>query len=113
METLSIGEFARRFRLSPKALRLYDQMGLLLPARVDAASGLRLPRTRPPRPRGRSVVREHVCDASAAHHCHGLSAAIAADGSGANWAFPARRPPARRARPGIMRVFGYQRGLVD
>jgi DNA-binding transcriptional MerR regulator len=41
MEQLSIGEFARRSRLSPKALRLYDEMGLLVPARVDAASGYR------------------------------------------------------------------------
>jgi DNA-binding transcriptional MerR regulator len=41
MELLGIGEFARRSRLSPKALRLYNEMGLLLPARVDAASGYR------------------------------------------------------------------------
>jgi hypothetical protein len=41
METLSIGEFANHSRLSPKALRLYDQMGLLLPARADAACGYR------------------------------------------------------------------------
>ena len=41
MEGVGIGEFARRSRLSPKALRLYDEMGLLLPARVDAASGYR------------------------------------------------------------------------
>lgn len=33
---LSIGEFARRSRLSPKALRLYDRLGLLAPAVVDA-----------------------------------------------------------------------------
>lgn len=33
---LSIGEFARRSGLSPKALRLYDELGLLPPARVDA-----------------------------------------------------------------------------
>jgi DNA-binding transcriptional MerR regulator len=41
MDPLSIGEFARRSRLSPKALRLYDEMGLLLPARVDGTSGYR------------------------------------------------------------------------
>jgi DNA-binding transcriptional MerR regulator len=41
MDPLSIGEFARRSRLSPKALRLYDEMGLLVPARVDADSGYR------------------------------------------------------------------------
>jgi DNA-binding transcriptional MerR regulator len=39
---MSIGEFARRSRLSAKALRLYDELGLLPPARVDADSGYRL-----------------------------------------------------------------------
>jgi MerR family regulatory protein len=38
---MSIGEFARRSRLSPKALRLYDGLGLLPPARVDELSGYR------------------------------------------------------------------------
>jgi DNA-binding transcriptional MerR regulator len=38
---MSISEFARRSRLSPKALRLYDELGLLLPARVDASTGYR------------------------------------------------------------------------
>src|SRR5262249_21741323 len=37
----SIGEFARRSRLSLKALRLYDERGVLVPARVDRASGYR------------------------------------------------------------------------
>ncbi|PZT69273.1 MerR family transcriptional regulator [Streptomyces sp. SW4] len=38
---LTIGAFAARARLSPKALRLYDRLGLLVPAHVDAASGYR------------------------------------------------------------------------
>jgi DNA-binding transcriptional MerR regulator len=38
---LSIGEFARRSRLSVKALRLYDRRGLLVPAVVDEANGYR------------------------------------------------------------------------
>jgi DNA-binding transcriptional MerR regulator len=38
---MGIGEFARRSRLSPKALRLYDGLGLLSPARVDDLSGYR------------------------------------------------------------------------
>ena len=41
MGEMSIGEFARRSRLSPKALRLYDELGLLAPARVDDSSGYR------------------------------------------------------------------------
>jgi DNA-binding transcriptional MerR regulator len=38
---MSIGEFAERSRLSPKALRLYGELGLLAPARVDEDSGYR------------------------------------------------------------------------
>ena len=41
MHQMSIGEFARRSRLSAKALRLYDELGLLPPARVDKGSGYR------------------------------------------------------------------------
>jgi DNA-binding transcriptional MerR regulator len=38
---ISIGEFARRSSLSLKALRLYDKRGVLVPSRVDRASGYR------------------------------------------------------------------------
>ncbi len=38
---LTIGEFARASRLSPKALRLYDELGLLTPARVNPWTGYR------------------------------------------------------------------------
>lgn len=41
MELLTIGAFARGSRLSAKALRLYDELGLLTPARVDPVSGYR------------------------------------------------------------------------
>lgn len=41
VELLTIGAFARAARLSPKALRLYDELGLLPPAAVDAESGYR------------------------------------------------------------------------
>jgi DNA-binding transcriptional MerR regulator len=41
MDLVNIGEFARETRLSPKALRLYDELGLLPPARVDPDSGYR------------------------------------------------------------------------
>lgn len=40
-ELLTIGTFAHRARLSPKALRLYERLGLLEPAEVDAANGYR------------------------------------------------------------------------
>jgi DNA-binding transcriptional MerR regulator len=38
---LTIGVFARRSRLSPKALRLYERLGVLAPAAVDPANGYR------------------------------------------------------------------------
>jgi DNA-binding transcriptional MerR regulator len=38
---LSIGEFAAATQLSQKALRIYDEQRLLMPARIDAASGYR------------------------------------------------------------------------
>ncbi|ARP71689.1 MerR family transcriptional regulator [Streptomyces pluripotens] len=40
-ELLTIGAFAARARLSAKALRLYDRLGLLAPAVVDETSGYR------------------------------------------------------------------------
>ncbi|NJP34517.1 MerR family transcriptional regulator [Micromonospora thermarum] len=42
MELLTIGSFARAAGLTPKALRLYDETGLLPPAAVDPESGYRL-----------------------------------------------------------------------
>ncbi len=41
MELMTIGAFAERTRLSPKALRLYDRLGLLPPARTDPVTGYR------------------------------------------------------------------------
>ncbi|HLT10912.1 MAG TPA: MerR family transcriptional regulator [Micromonosporaceae bacterium] len=41
MQLVTIGAFARATRLSPKALRLYDELGLLPPAAVDRESGYR------------------------------------------------------------------------
>ena len=41
MDLMTIGAFAERTRLSAKALRLYDRLGLLQPARTDPISGYR------------------------------------------------------------------------
>jgi PPM family protein phosphatase len=41
VELMSSGDFARASGLSRKALRLYDDLGLLRPARVDAGTGYR------------------------------------------------------------------------
>ena len=38
---LSIGEFSRRTRLTARALRHYDELGLLTPAIADDATGYR------------------------------------------------------------------------
>ena len=48
MDLMTIGVFAGRTRLSPKALRLYDRLGLLAPARVDPDSGAVLERLEMP-----------------------------------------------------------------
>ena len=41
MDLMTIGAFAERTRLSPKALRLYARLGLLPPVRTDPVSGYR------------------------------------------------------------------------
>ena len=41
MGLLTIGAFARAAKLTPKALRLYDELGVLAPAAVDAENGYR------------------------------------------------------------------------
>jgi DNA-binding transcriptional MerR regulator len=40
-ELLTIGAFARRSRISPRALRLYERQGLLIPAAVNDDNGYR------------------------------------------------------------------------
>ncbi|MEU9731544.1 MerR family transcriptional regulator [Streptomyces sp. NPDC048002] len=42
MGLMTIGAFAKAARLSPKALRLYDELGVLTPKRVDTVTGYRL-----------------------------------------------------------------------
>jgi DNA-binding transcriptional MerR regulator len=44
-DLIPIGQFAVASRLSPKALRLYDENGLLRPARIDPESGYRFYRS--------------------------------------------------------------------
>jgi DNA-binding transcriptional MerR regulator len=41
IDLLPIGTFARRCRLSVKALRHYDELGLLRPQHIDVGSGYR------------------------------------------------------------------------
>jgi DNA-binding transcriptional MerR regulator len=42
MDLMTIGAFAERTRLSPKALRLYDQLGLLPPEQIEPSNAYRL-----------------------------------------------------------------------
>ena len=44
MSMVSIGEFSRLSRLSAKALRLYDELGLLVPTRSGSTARRCLPR---------------------------------------------------------------------
>ena len=55
---LTIGEFSRTTHLSVKALRHYDDVGLLSPAKVDSSSGYR---------RGQYLVTEDDTDDPAAY----------------------------------------------
>ena len=41
MDLMTIGAFAELTRLSPKALRPYDRLGLVPPARTDPVNGYR------------------------------------------------------------------------
>ena len=60
VDLMSIGEFARRSRLSPKALRLYDELDLLEPTRVDDGSGYCYYSASRPRPSTRLAVTSPV-----------------------------------------------------
>src|SRR6266540_4895809 len=68
------------------------QFALHLDCRWDAVA---VPSARPPRPRDRSVVREHDRDPTAAYHSHGLSAADLRRLVGSE-----RDAPEARPRPG-------------
>ena len=52
MDVEPIGEFSRRTGLSPRALRLYDELGLLRPAFVVPETGYRFYRSDQAKPAG-------------------------------------------------------------
>lgn len=87
-ELLGIGAFAARARLSAKALRLYDRLGLLAPARVDEVTGYRFYRTSQVE-RARTVALLRQLDMSLARIAEVVDAddgAVAADRLAAYWA---------------------------
>ncbi|MGW1977031.1 MerR family transcriptional regulator [Streptomyces sp. NPDC001889] len=100
MDRLTIGAFARESRLSAKALRRYDDLGLLPPARVDQFTGYRYyNRSQLDRARlvawlrriGMPLVRiQEVCD------LHGTDPAAAAQAIRAYWARVEAETSARR-----------------
>lgn len=100
-ELLSIGAFAARTRLSPKALRLYDRQGLLAPAHVDPATGYRYYRPEQVE-RARTVVLLRRLDMPLADIAAvvGLDGERAARAVGEHWARAEER-------------FAAQRTLVD
>ncbi|GGZ95537.1 hypothetical protein GCM10010344_74530 [Streptomyces bluensis] len=67
---LTIGAFAARTRLSAKALRLYDRLGLLTPAYVDDVSGYRYRTLALLHPSGwRCRASSPLRPVGAQHHC--------------------------------------------
>jgi DNA-binding transcriptional MerR regulator len=105
---LSIGAFARRSRLSLKALRLYDRTGLLTPAEVDPVTGYRRYHESQLL-RARLIVMMRRAEIPLAQVAE-IVAAPAADGAGllaAYWAdsercFAVRREMVRRLRSSLL-----------
>lgn len=86
-ELLTIGAFAARARLSAKALRLYDRLGLLVPAHVDAASGYRYYRaSQTERARLVALLRQLDMPLARVAEVVGADGAEAADRLAAYWA---------------------------
>jgi MerR family regulatory protein len=77
LSLVSIGEFARLSRLSPKALRLYDELGLLVPAEVDAETGYRwYADTQLERARWAGAEAEHAAQRVLVDRLHGKNSAM-------------------------------------
>lgn len=97
MELLGIGEFARRTRLSPGALRRYDESGLLPPARVDGASGYRwYAPAQVERARWVLLLRQIGVPLAEIKVILGLDAGAAAERVGAFWSVAEAEHAARR-----------------
>lgn len=103
---LTIGDFARRSRLSPKALRLYDRLGLLTPARVDPGTGYRFYRPEQV-DRARLIVLLRRIDMPLATVAEVLAAEPGRDGAdrvAAYWAGVERRIAVQRELAVFLRV---------
>ncbi|GGY94354.1 hypothetical protein GCM10010365_11310 [Streptomyces poonensis] len=101
---LTIGAFAARVRLSPKALRLYDRLGLLAPAYVDEVSGYRYYRAAQAE-RARLVAQLRLLDMPLARIAEvvGLDGAAAEERLAAYWAEAEARFAAQRTLAAYLR----------
>jgi DNA-binding transcriptional MerR regulator len=100
---MGIGEFARLSRLSPKALRLYDELGLLPPARIDPDSGYRwYSAEQLDQARLVASLRQIGVPLARIKLILGLPAADAADEVGAYWADAEAGHAARRELAGYL-----------
>jgi DNA-binding transcriptional MerR regulator len=116
LKLLTIGEFARLTRLSPKALRLYDQLGLVMPAQVDPASGYRLYAVSQVEPaRLVSALRRLGMPLARISAVLGLSPDQAADAVDAYWAEQEAEAEERKtlARYLIEKLKGHQRAMFQ
>lgn len=103
-ELLTIGAFARRARISPKALRLYDRLGLLSPARVDEVSGYRYYRAEQvERARLVALLRQLDMPLARIGEVLGLPGPAAAEALAAYWADVEERHAGQRALTGYLR----------
>jgi DNA-binding transcriptional MerR regulator len=97
VDLMSIGEFARRSGLSANALRLYDELGLLPPARVDASSGYRFyAEAQLEQARLVAALRQLQVPLSGIKAILGLEPAAAAERIGDYWAAAEAEHAARR-----------------
>jgi DNA-binding transcriptional MerR regulator len=106
-DLLTIGAFAARARLSAKALRLYDRLGLLAPAYVDELTGYRYYRSDQVE-RARLVALLRQLDMPLARVAEiveavGTDGALAAERLAAYWAGAEERLASQRALVGYLR----------
>ncbi len=106
-DLLTIGAFAARARLSAKALRLYDRLGLLAPAYVDELTGYRYYRSEQVE-RARLVALLRQLDMPLARVAEiveavGTDGALAAERLAAYWAGAEERFASQRALVGYLR----------
>ncbi|AZS86681.1 MerR family transcriptional regulator [Streptomyces griseoviridis] len=111
-ELLTIGAFAARSRLSPKALRLYDRLGLLAPAQVDEVSGYRRYRAGQVE-RARLVALLRRLDMPLARIAEILDAADGPDGDRAAGLLNAYWATVERRIAGQRTLTGYLRGRLS